>query len=383
MLVYIGLLSAMLSLWLFMKPKRALQIAMLAAFVLCSLRYDFGNYIHYKWNFVTIQQLGLLEIVREYRSFWDILGHNNSAHAEFGYIFLNWLFSGTTFEWFVAATTGFLFMTVYHLLVRYGEEDYYWFAFLVFVNPTILFVHLSVFRQMIAACLLIWAVVVHLEMRTRWKRICTEIALIAAMVLLHKSAILLLPLLPFTERMELRKLGIAYCLLWLLVPLLETMLVSISGNLGFYDAYTHSERIRGSGIMGLALSAVLSVIFFWIVCFGKGISDPAKKLCVVLYCLMFFTRPLNSRQALYLFNRYELYFDLFAVVALPLVLKQVTDRGARVFWQGALISFFLLRAYLFFLSPQAIGQREFVYTSIFEKGIVMEQNWVKGYEFDD
>ena len=65
MLVYILLLSAMLSFWLFLQPKRALQVSMWATYILCSLRYDFGNYIHYKWIFVTVQRLGLKEIHRQ------------------------------------------------------------------------------------------------------------------------------------------------------------------------------------------------------------------------------------------------------------------------------------------------------------------------------
>lgn len=383
MLVYICLLSAMLSLWFFLKPKRALQVSMLAVYVLCSLRYDFGNYIHYKWNFVTIQQLGLSEIIYEYQSFWDILSHNNSAHAEFGYIFLNWLFSWTSFEWFVAATTGLLFMTVYYLLVRYGEEEYYWLSFLIFVNPTILFVHLSVFRQMIAACLLVWAVIAHLEIRTRWKRIGTELALLTIIILFHKSAILLLPLFPLLDRIKLRGFFITYCLLWVIIPLAEPLLVNATENLGFYDTYTRSERIRGGSIESLALSMVLSIIFAWVVYFGREISDPTKRMLLILYCFVFMTRPFNSRPSLYLFNRYELYFDLFAVVAIPFVIKQIASRLSRFIWMSALIAFFLLRAYLFFLSPSAIGQHEFLYTSIFEKGIVVEQNWIKGYRFED
>ena len=66
MFVYVTILLFLLALWLFLKPKLALQISMLTAYALCSLRYDFGNYIHYKWNFVTIQRLGLLEIIGEY-----------------------------------------------------------------------------------------------------------------------------------------------------------------------------------------------------------------------------------------------------------------------------------------------------------------------------
>ncbi len=381
MLVYMILLSLLLSLWLFLKPKLALQISMLTAYVLCSLRYDFGNYIHYKWNFVVIQHLGLLEIIKDYESFWDILSHSNPAHAEFGYIFLNWLFSGTTFEWFVAATTGLLFMTIYYLIIRYGEEDYYWLSFLLFVNPTILFIHLSVFRQMLATCMLIWAVIAHLEVKTFWKRTLIVLVLLIMMALLHKSALLLLPLFPLLDRIKLRGLFIAYCLLWGLIPLAEPLLLNASTNLGFYDNYTTSEKITSGG--NIALSMILTLIFAWLFYFGSEISDPAKRLCLIMYCFVFMTRPFNSRPSLYLFNRYELYFDLFIVIAIPAVIKQITSRFSRFVWTAVLIAFFLLRAHLFFLSPRSIGQHEFLYTSIFDKGIVIEQNWIKGYEFDD
>ena len=149
------------------------------------------------------------------------------------------------------------------------------------------------------------------------------------------------------------------------------------------DSYTHSEKFRGGGIGNIALSMVLSVIFAWMVYFGRDISAPAKRLCLIMYCFVFMTRPFNSRQSLYLFNRYELYFDLFVVIAIPMVIKQITSRFSRFVWTSVLIAFFLLRAHLFFLSPRSIGQSEFLYTSIFDKGIVMEQNWIKGYVFDD
>lgn len=248
--------------------------------------------------------------------------HTPSMHPEYDeyfYTLLNIL--SPSYFFLIALTSCFFIFTVYVLVTKCVDERYYPLSLFIFVvNPYIYLMNLSAIRQCIAMCLFILAIL-YCDRKKPW----LYALFIGVAFLFHKSAIMLLPFFfvlspkPFRRRTVLAVLSGLFLLLFVF----DLSAVASAVALWFNDV-NYIYYVADGDTNSLRATLLTSLYFFYVL--GNLNKLEGKVLvCGKLYLIATILGVLAFR--LSLFTRIQMYFDIFSIVALPMIFLSVQKRG--------------------------------------------------------
>lgn len=356
-MVHVSLALAVLFAILGCKNKYIQRTAYWILFVFAALRFMYGNdyYNYYRW-FKHIHA-----------------GGESSFKTEILYNFLNRCLP--SFPVLVALSSAFLIIVVFLLISKNLPTNYAWMGICIFViNPYLFLMNLSALRQSIATCFFIIAVVLACKKKYVWYCILVVVA-----TLFHKSAILLLPLCIIINDKPVKS--------WICWAILGgTLLLLVASNLLLNMVVWVAERFGDKNYIYMAeqdmqnsvRATLLTSVYFIYVLFNL----PKLKGKTLIFAKIYLLSPLLGVLAreISMLTRLQMYFDIFAVVALPGIFRTIQARGpVKVNRRNALITMwdcinkyllpllivviYLLRYYSFFTNE--MWESFFTYHTIF------------------
>ncbi len=354
-MVHIALLSAFAISTLRIKGSVKRNYALLFAFTLLFLfaafRYDYGN------DFVAYQT-----IFNEAQ-----LGVNLHA-VEPLYFLINKAFP--SFQLLIATLSLIYLYVVYKLIVKYLDKKYAaWAVFIFLVNPYLFLMSMSSIRQTLVISLFVASLV--LEPKGKLSRAIIFILTIIVSCFIHQTAILLVPFF-FIFHMERNTkvdtiiFGAVPMVLLstsqLLNYLIDKVLMLFSNNLNY--AY----HLETGGANSLQATLLTLIIYLYVLLSLKNVDEKMYPV-VRLYLFGLLFGVLAYRYAM--FTRFQMYFDLFGIVALPAVFKanrqihfpQWKQLLYKYAFPCAIFLIFVLRYYSFFTNE--MWSYFFKYTTFF------------------
>ena len=339
------------------KNKYVQSSAFVVLFAFAALRYMYGN--DYKNYFLWFKHI-----------------HNGGVsqfRTEVLYNALNLFLP--SFPVLIALTSLLLVWVVYRLISKNLPTHYAWIGVFIFVvNPTLFLMNLSAIRQSIAACFFILAVDFACRKKYFW-----YLALVVVATLFHKSAILLLPLCIIINAKPVKPwfcwaiIGVTLVLL-LSSQLLLDAVVWVATQFGDKNyIYWANQDMKNS----LRATLLTSVFFFYTL-----YNLPKLKGRGLIFAKLYLISPwlgVLAKEASML-TRLQIYFEIFSVVALPIIFMQVQSRGNVVVnrrnvlitygdclnkyvMPALIVVIYLLRYYSFFTND--LWEPFFTYRSIF------------------
>lgn len=339
------------------KNKYIQRMSYVVLLAFAALRYMYGN---------------------DYRNYYLWFQHiHNGGESQFKteilYNALNrWL---PSFQVLIALSSILLIWVVYRLISKNLPTRYAWIGVFIFViNPVLFLMNLSAIRQSIAACFFVLAVDFAYRKKYLWYLVFVVVA-----TLFHKTAVLLLPMCLIINDKPVKSwvswiiVGVTALLLLFSQPLFDVAL-SIAKWFGDKNyVYWLGQEMKNS----LRATLLTSVFFFYVLynlpkLSGKGLVF--AKLYLISPWLGVLAKEIS------MLTRFQIYFDLFAVVALPMIFMQVRSKGnVRINRRNVLITYgdcinkyvmpvlivaiYLLRYYSFFTNE--LWKPFFTYRSIF------------------
>ena len=257
---------------------------------------------------------------------------------------------------------------LYNLLNR-------WLGICIFViSPALFLMNLSALRQSIATCCFVIAVNFACRKKYLWYLVMVIVA-----ALFHKSAILLMP---FCLLANDRPVKPWFCwavmagTLILLVTsgLLLSIVVWVAEQFGDKNYIYMAEQDMQNSIRATLLT---SVFYFYVL-----LNLPKLKGKALVYAKIYMISPLLGVLAreISMLTRLQMYFDIFAIVALPSIFMEVRSRGPVIVnrrnvlltcWDcinryaipPLIVIIYLLRYYSFFTNPE--WDAFFTYRTVF------------------
>lgn len=339
------------------KNKYVQRIAFVVLFAFAALRFMYGNdyYNYYRW-FKHIHA-----------------GGESGFKTELLYNLLNrWL---PSFPVLVALSSALLIWAVYRLITKNLPTNYAWLGICIFIiSPALFLMNLSALRQSIATCCFVIAV--HYACK---KNYLMYLAMVVVAALFHKSAILLLPFCLIANDRPVKHwlcwvilLGTVFLLLF--SDVLLNMVVWVAQQFNDKNYIHMAKQDMQNSIRATLLT---SVYFFYVL-----LNLPKLKGKHLIFAKIYMISPLLGVLArqISMLTRLQMYFDIYAIVALPAIMMEVRARGpVRLNRRNVLITFwdcvnryampvliigiFLLRYYSFFTTPD--WEAFFTYRSIF------------------
>lgn len=356
-MVHVWLALAVLFAILGFKNKYIQRTAFVILFLFAALRFMYGNdyYNYYLW-FNHIHR-----------------GGESGFKTELLYNLLNrWL---PSFPVLVALSSAFLILIVYRLITKNLPTCYSWMGICIFViSPALFLMNLSALRQSIATCCFVIAVNFACRKKYLWYLVMVIVA-----ALFHKSAILLMP---FCLLANDRPVKPWFCwavmagTLILLVTsgLLLSIVVWVAEQFGDKNYIYMAEQDMQNSIRATLLT---SVFYFYVL-----LNLPKLKGKALVYAKIYMISPLLGVLAreISMLTRLQMYFDIFAIVALPSIFMEVRSRGPVIvnrrnvlitFWDcinryaipPLIVIIYLLRYYSFFTNPE--WDAFFTYRTVF------------------
>lgn len=339
------------------KNKYIQRMAFVVLFAFAALRFMYGNdyYNYYRW-FQYIHA-----------------GYKSPFKTEILYNLLNrWL---PSFPVLVALSSALLIFVVYQLVTKNLPTQYSWIGIVIFViNPYLFLINLSALRQCIATCFFVIAV--NLACRKKYIWYCV---LVIVATLFHKSAILLLPICIIANAKPVKS-----WMCWLI--LVGTLILLVSSNFLSDIVIWVAEQFGDKNYIHFAsqdtknsvrATLLTSVYFFYTL-----LNLPKLKGKHLVYAKIYLISPFLGILAkeMSMLTRLQMYFDIFAIVAIPSILMEIHSRGAvKINRRNALITFwdcinkyampvlimtiYLLRYYSFFTND--MWKAFFTYRTIF------------------
>lgn len=340
-MVHITLLVSTLLSFIRHHKRSLITVSFVLLFVFSALRYGFGNdYFSYLNIFNTIKITG-----------WHSYLSSNPL-----FILLNKY--SPNFQVFIAITSFIFLFAVYMLIIRNVDAKYHIFAVGLFLlNPYLFLMQLSSIRQSLAVAMFILAVFFAIKRKPVY-----YVAVIILASLFHTSAILLLPFyFLINDKKPTRVFLIVFVVI---VALLTLSPVSYDWFIGLFEEFLMKNRydryLTGSGNSLNATLVALMYFLYGLININKleGKSVAFGKL----YLLSSAVSVLAYRISL--FVRIGIYFDIFSIVAVPLIIaanvKKEKDgllRAFNIYIIPALIFGTLLIKYynFFFVDTTWIG----------------------------
>ena len=339
------------------KNKYIQRTAFVVLFGFAALRFMYGNdyYNYYRW-FNHIHA-----------------GRPSGFKTEVLYNLLNRYLP--SFPVLVALSSLLLIIVVARLICKNLPVNYSWIGICIFViSPALFLMNLSALRQSIAICFFVIAVNCACKKKYLWYLVWVVVA-----ALFHKSAILLLPFCLLATPKPVKPVacwGIILGTLLLLMSsgLLLDIVVWVAEQFGDKNYIYMAEQDMQNSIRATLLT---SVFFFYVV-----LNLPNLEGKALIYAKIYMISPLLGVLAreISMLTRIQMYFDIFAVVALPSIFMATKARGPVIvnrrnvlitFWDclnkyafpPVIILIYLLRYYSFFTNPE--WEAFFTYRTIF------------------
>ena len=339
------------------KNKYIQRTAYVILFLFAALRFMYGNdyYNYYRW-FNHIHR-----------------GGESGFKTEILYNLLNQILP--SFPVLVALSSAFLIWVVYRLITKNLPTSYSWLGICIFViSPALFLMNLSALRQSIATCCFVIAVNFACRKKYLWYLVMVIVA-----ALFHKSAILLLPFCLIANDKPVKQwvcwvILAGTVVLLMFSGLLLNIVVWVAEQFGDKNYIYMAEQDMQNSIRATLLT---SVFFFYVL-----LNLPKLKGKPLIYAKIYMISPLLGVLAreISMLTRLQMYFDIFAVVALPSIFMDIRSRGAVkinrrnvliTFWDCInkyampilIVAIYLLRYYSFFTNPE--WKAFFTYRTIF------------------
>ena len=356
-MVHVWLALAVLFAALGYKNKYIQRVAFVILFVFAALRFMYGNdyYNYYRW-FNHIHA-----------------GGRSGFKTEILYNLLNRILP--SFPVLIALSSALLIWLVYRLLTKNLPTCYSWLGICIFViSPALFLMNLSALRQSIATCCFVVAVNFACK-----KNYLGYLIMVVMAALFHKSAILLLPFCLLANKRPVKPL---FC--WLV--LVGTGILLVTSDLLLNIVVWVAERFGDKNYIYMAeqdmqnsiRATLLTSVFFFYVLFNL----PKLKGNALIYAKIYLISPLLGVLAreISMLTRLQMYFDIFAIVAIPSIFMEIRSRGPVIvnrrnvlltFWDclnkyaipPLIVIIYLLRYYSFFTNPE--WDAFFTYRTIF------------------
>lgn len=294
-------------------------------FLFLALRYDYGNdYMSYYNNYIDINN-GL-----------PAWGHNNIL-----YKYLNLL--TPNFEVFIAITSLFYIIAIYHLISDNLNVNDYWFSIiLLLLNPYLFLVHLSSIRQTIAICIFIFAV--HFAVK---RKPLIYFLLILAATGFHSSAIILMPVYFIANEKKIsNKLFLTILvtiIIFITTPIFETVISFTLRKLSLYSLYQHYFE---QGLQNSLRATLIASIFLVIIILNINKLEGRKIIYAKLSLMAIIISILAYK--LSMMTRVGMYFEVFLIITLPQILNLVEKRLNKQLIFIIIVSIYLLKYISFF-----------------------------------
>lgn len=339
------------------KNKYLQRFAFVVLFLFAALRFMYGNdyYNYYRW-FNHIHA-----------------GGESGFKTEILYNLMNQILP--SFPMLVALSSALFIWVIYRLITKNLPTNYAWLGVCIFViSPTLFLMNLSALRQSIATCFFIIAVNYAYKKKYFW-----YLVLIIIGALFHKSAILLLPFCLFINDKPVKP-----WVCWAILAATAVLLLSsdLLLNIVVWVATQFNDKnyiyMAEQDIQNSVRATLLTSVYFFYVLFNL----PKLKGKSLVYAKIYLISPLLGVLAreIAILTRIQMYFDMFAVVALPLIYMEVKSRGPVIvnrrnvlvtFWDclnkyampTLIVAIYLLRYYSFFTNPDWAAF--FTYRTIF------------------
>lgn len=339
------------------KNKYIQRTAFVVLYLFAALRFMYGNdyYNYYRW-FNRIHA-----------------GRPSAFKTEVLYNLLNTYLP--SFPVLVALSSLLLIVVVYRLIYKNLPINYAWIGICIFViSPALFLMNLSALRQSIAICFFVIAVNCACKKKYFWYLVFVVVA-----ALFHKSAILLLPFCFLATAKPVKPIACwiilgGTVLLLMSSGLLLDMVVWVAEQFGDKNYIYMAEQEMQNSVRATLLT---SVFFIYVV-----LNLPRLEGKALIYAKIYMLSPLLGVLAreISMLTRIQMYFDIFAVVALPSIFMATKARGPVIvnrrnvlitFWDclnkyaipPVLILIYLLRYYSFFTNPE--WEAFFTYRTIF------------------
>lgn len=279
-----------------------------------------------------------------------------------------------SFYWMIALTSAFFLFMMYRFITKNVPGEYVWIGVFVFVMNTNLFLmNLSSLRQCLAVMIFILAVDMAYERKPVW-----YIVLVALAAMFHKSLWIMLPLYFFITDKPVKIWqvllvvgGVGLALMLVDLQALAEQVAAIFNDKN-YIFYAQTD-------LGTSLRATLLTSFF----FAYTLFNlPRMEGKALAYAKLYLLSPVLGIFAfrMFMFARLQMLFDIFSVVALPLIFANTQKRGAIVINQDnvlltlwdcvnkyampvVLVLIYILRYYSFFTNE--MWEPFFHYDTIF------------------
>lgn len=339
------------------KNKYIQRVAFVVLFLFAALRFMYGNdyYNYYLWfNYIHA-------------------GHDSPFKTELLYNLLNqWL---PSFPVLVALSSAFLILVVYRLITKNLPTNYAWLGICIFVIcPALFLMNLSALRQSIATCFFVIGVNFACK-----KKYLLYLAMVIVAALFHKSAILLLPFCLIVNTRPVKPWACWLILLGILILLMSSNLllnivVWVATQFGDVNYIVMAEQDMQNSIRATLLT---SVYFFYVL-----FNLPKLKGKHLIFGKLYLLSPILGILAreISMLTRLQMYFDIFAIVALPSIFMEIRSRGPIkvnrrnvliTFWDCVnkyampvlIVTIYLLRYYSFFTND--MWRAFFTYRTIF------------------
>ncbi len=305
-MVHIILLSSVILAIICSKINRSVQIYPFAVlFMFSAFRYMYGNdYASYMgWH--TYMKAG-----------------GNSPYDEFLFTLLNRIFPN--FYLLVAVTSLAYIYVIYRLIKDTLPIDYYWIGVLIFViNPYLFLMNLSSIRQCLAMLMFIIAVRFAIK-----RKPLPFLLFIGLAVLFHKSAVFLLPVYFVCGSKSFKRRWTVVILICLFAVLsLDNFQTFISNIISLFNDKDYNYFAQQSMQNSLRATLLTGLFFIYVL-----LNLPKMEGKALVYSKLYLIGTILGVLAMKMsmLTRFQMYFDIFSIVAIPLILEQTIKKGAIV-----------------------------------------------------
>lgn len=285
------------------KSKYVFAAACFVLFLFAALRYMYGNdYLSYYIHYLNIQ------------------GGGESVYDEWLFTILNRV--SPSFYFMIAVTSAVFIYSIYRLITGTLSTEYIWMGLLIFViNPYLFLMNLSAIRQCMAMVFFIAAVHFAVE-RKLW----SYILMIVVGVLFHKSALLLMPVwfIARTKRVPKRLVCSVVLLLFMLmfVVNIKGMVLTVAELFDDSNYIYYISKGNGNSLRATLLTAISFVYVLGNLPWLEGKTLVCSKLYLIGQIFGILAYHVS------MLTRYQMYFDIFSIVAIPAIIQNTQSRGA-------------------------------------------------------
>jgi len=302
------------------------SIAFWILFLFLALRYDFGN---------------------DYQSYHLIHSSFNAGLMTWGYddvLFRNLNLWISNFYFFIAIISLFYIIVIKFLIKCNLNVNLYWFSiFLLLINPYLFLMHLSALRQTLAICFFILAI--HFAIK---KKIWMYLFFIVIAIGFHGTAIILLPTYFVLNESKVNKGWRIGLIIGLIVMLISPFFLNVISELLIHFP-SHFTSYFEQGLQNSLRATLLSSAYFFFVFMNINKLQGSEIVYGKLYLIATIILVLGFN--LSMISRIGMYFDIFAIIAIPQILSRIQNKLEKKIWIFILIFIYILRYYSFFMNP--------------------------------